>query len=67
MFISLFPTPFDHFHFHGSAGLVPKAHSDTLSYAKRQVRLPSYFPEKGVTKNKQHLVTHWTAAASGVW
>ena len=22
--ISLFPTPFDHFHFHGSAGLVPK-------------------------------------------
>ena len=24
MFISLFPTPFDHFHFHGSAGLVPK-------------------------------------------
>ena len=21
--ISLFPTPFDHFHFHGSAGLVP--------------------------------------------
>ena len=24
MIISLFPTPFDHFHFHGSAGLVPK-------------------------------------------
>ena len=24
MLISLFPTPFDHFHFHGSAGLVPK-------------------------------------------
>ena len=24
MLNSLFPTPFDHFHFHGSAGLVPK-------------------------------------------
>ena len=24
MLISLFPTPFDHFHFHGSGGLVPK-------------------------------------------
>ena len=24
MLISLFPTPYYHFHFHGSAGLVPK-------------------------------------------
>ena len=24
LLISTFPTPFDHFHFHGSAGLVPK-------------------------------------------
>ena len=42
--ISLFPTPFDHFNFHGSAGLVPKliltpCHTITLrfSYSKNDL------------------------------
>ena len=38
MLISLFPTPFDHIHFHGSAGLVPQL---ILTPCHRQI--PSLF------------------------